>query len=141
MKTIVEYMVAPVLVLILLMVITPAYAQDLSGCYWSANLNKQVCPDRGGKGLNHNDDTPLFGGCNKKGNLCWGININPPKRHLPIEVYGGEARHLISQGEITYANMDRYGVFHLNVWSRYYDSSFDCDVNVSRRRYHCVENW
>ena len=91
---------------------------------------------------NHNDDgTPLFGGCNKKGNLCWGININPPQSHLPIEVYGGEARNLIAKGQITHANMDRHGVFYLNVWSRYYDSSFDCDVNVSRRRYHCVENW
>ena len=91
---------------------------------------------------NHNDDgIPLFGGCNKKGDLCWGININPPKRHLPIEVYGGEARHLISQGEITYANMNSYGVFYLDVWSRYYNSSFNCDVNVRNRRYHCVENW
>ena len=98
--------------------------------------------DGGSNFGNHNDDdTPLFGGCNKKGNLCWGININPPKRHLPIEVYGGQAKNLIAKGQITHANMDRYGVFYLNVWSRYYDSSFDCDVNVSRRRYHCVENW
>lgn len=95
-----------------------------------------------GKGPNHNDDgIPLFGGCNKKGDLCWGININPPQSHLPIEVYGGQARNLIAKGQITHANMDRHGVFYLNVWSRYYDSSFDCDVNVSRRRYHCVENW
>ena len=95
-----------------------------------------------GNSPNHNDDgIPLFGGCNKKGDLCWGININPPQSHLPIEVYGGEARNLIAKGQITHANMDRHGVFYLNVWSRYYDSSFDCDVNVSRRRYHCVENW
>ena len=98
--------------------------------------------DGGSNFGNHNDDgIPLFGGCNKKGDLCWGININPPKRHLPIEVYGGEARNLIAKGQITHANMDRHGVFYLNVWSRYYDSSFDCDVNVSRRTYHCVENW
>ena len=118
-----------------------AFAQDLSGCYWSANLNKQVCPDGARHTPTHQPPSGSIGGCNKKGDLCWGININPPKRHLPIEVYGGEARHLISQGEITYANMNSYGVFHLNVWSRYYNSSFDCDVNVSRRRYHCVENW
>ena len=96
----------------------------------------------GWKNPNHNDDgIPLFGGCNKKGDWCWEINVDPPKRHLPIEVYGRNARNLISQGQITHANMDRYGVFYLNVWSRYYNSSFDCDVNVSRRRYHCVENW
>ena len=121
-----------------------AFAQDLSGCYWSANLNKQVCPDGEGKGPNHNDDgIPLFGGCNKKGDLCWGININPPypPKRLPIEVYGGAARNLIARGEITHANMNSYGVFYLNVWSRYYNSSFDCDVSVRNRRYHCVENW
>ena len=90
---------------------------------------------------NHNDDdTPLFGGCNKKGNLCWGININPPKRHLPIEVYGGEARHLIAKGEITHADLSTHGVFFLDVWSRYYGSSFMCTVNVGRRQYHCTED-
>ena len=116
-----------------------AFAADYPGANNEGGFNYG---DGDGKRPNHNDDgIPLFGGCNKKGDLCWGININPPKRHLPIEVYGGQARNLIAKGEITHANMDRHGVFYLNVWSRYYDSSFDCDVNVSRRRYHCVENW
>ena len=82
-----------------------------------------------------------IGGCNKKGNLCWEINVDPPRRHLPIEVYGGAARNLIANGQITHANMNSYGVFYLDVWSRYYNSSFNCDVNVRNRRYHCVENW
>ena len=93
---------------------------------------------------NHNDDgIPLFGGCNKKGDWCWEINIDPPypPKRLPIEVYGRNARNLIAQGQITHANMNSRGMFYLNVWSRYYNSSFDCDVNVSRRTYHCVENW
>ena len=121
-----------------------AFAQDMSSCYWSANLNKQVCPDGEGKGPNHKDEgIPLFGGCNKKGDWCWEINIDPPypPKRLPIEVYGRNARNLISQGEITHANMNSRGMFYLNVWSHYYNSSFDCDVNVSRRTYHCVENW
>ena len=93
---------------------------------------------------NHNDDgIPLLGGCNKKGDRCWEINIDPPftPKRLPIEVYGRNARNLIAQGDITHAKMSNYGVFYLNVWSRYYHSEFDCDVNVSRRTYHCVENW
>ena len=81
-----------------------------------------------------------LGGCNKDKTWCWNIDINPPKR-LPIEVYGRNARNLIAQGDITHAKMSNYGVFYLNVWSRYYHSEFDCDVNVSRRTYHCVENW
>ena len=93
---------------------------------------------------NHNgwvDPNHSIGGCNKKGNLCWEINVDPPRRHLPIEVYGGAARNLIANGQITHANMNSYGVFYLDVWSRYYNSSFNCDVNVRSRRYHCVENW
>ena len=93
---------------------------------------------------NHNDwvnPNHSIGGCNKKGNLCWEINVDPPQRHLPIEVYGGAARNLIANGQITHANMNSYGVFYLDVWSRYYNSSFNCDVNVRNRRYHCVENW
>jgi len=120
-----------------------AFAQDLSGCYWSANLNKQVCPDGEGKGPNHNDEgIPLFGGCNKKGDWCWEINIDPPypPKRLPIVLYGGEARGLIARGEITHANLSRHGVFFLDVWSRYYNSSFLCEVNVSRRTYHCEED-
>ena len=120
-----------------------AFAQDMSSCYWSANLNKQVCPDGARHTPTHQPPSGSIGGCNKKGDWCWEINIDPPypPKRLPIEVYGRNARNLISQGEITYANMNSYGVFHLNVWSRYYNSSFDCDVNISRRRYHCVENW
>ena len=100
--------------------------------------------DGGSNFGNHNDDgIPLFGGCNKKGDWCWEINIDPPypPKRLPIEVYGRNARNLIAQGQITHANMNSRGMFYLNVWSRYYNSSFDCDVNVSRRTYHCVENW
>ena len=89
------------------------------------------------------DPNHSIGGCNKKRNWCWEINIDPPypPKRLPIEVYGGAARNLIAQGQITHANMNSYGVFHLNVWSGYYGSSFDCDVSVRNRRYHCVENW
>jgi len=118
-----------------------AFAQELSSCYWSANLNKQVCPDGARHTPTHQPPGGSIGGCNKKGDWCWEINIDPPKRGLPIEVYGGAARNLIARGEITHANMSGYGVFYLNVWSRYYNRSFDCDVNVSRRTYHCVENW
>ena len=117
-----------------------AFAQDLSGCYWSANLNKQVCPDGARHTPTHQPPGGSIGGCNKKGDLCWGININPPKRHLPIEVYGGEARGLIARGQITHADLSTHGVFFLDVWSRYYGSSFMCTVNVGRRQYHCTED-
>ena len=92
---------------------------------------------------NHNDDgIPLLGGCNKKGNWCWEINIDPPypPKRLPIVLYGGEARGLIARGEITHADLSRHGVFFLDVWSRYYNSPFLCEVNVSRRTYHCEED-
>ena len=113
-----------------------AFAQEATGTPSYPGANNEG-------GWNNPNHSGWLGGCNKKGDWCWEINIDPPypPKRLPIEVYGRNARNLIAQGQITHANMNGYGVFYLNVWSRYYNSSFDCDVNVSRRTYHCVENW
>lgn len=113
---------------------TGAYAQEVTGTPSYPGANNHG-------GWNNPNHGGTIGGCNKDKTWCWNINVDPPKRGLPIEVYGGAARNLIARGEITHANMSGYGVFYLNVWSRYYNRSFDCDVNVSRRTYHCVENW
>ena len=42
-----------------------------------------------------------------------------------------------ADGQIEWANMTRYGVLYLGVWSRYDNRPFDCTVDVQRRRYHC----
>ena len=115
-------------------------------CWWSENDQVRVCPDGNHRGPGRKDPkhTPPgsgIGGCNKDGTLCWNIDIGTPNHGLPIEVHGGRARNLIANGHISHANMSPYGVFHLNVWSGYHNSYFDCDVNVSRRTYHCVQEW
>ena len=112
---------------------TGAYAQEATGkpSYPGANN------EGGWSNPNHGG---TIGGCNKDKTWCWNINVDPPKRHFPIDVQGAAARNLIAQGNITHADLSRHGVFFLEVWSRYYNSSFLCEVNVSRRTYHCEED-
>ena len=110
-----------------------------AGCYWTENSKRWVCPD--GVNPKHTPPGSGIGGCNKDGTLCWNIDIGTPKHGLPVELYGSRARNLIANGQISHANMSPYGVFHLNVWSGYHNSYFDCDVDVSRRTFHCVQEW
>ena len=88
---------------------------------------------------NHwNNPNNSIGNCSKDGKFCWNITIgNENHWGFPIEYYGGRARTLIADGQIEWANMTRYGVLYLGVWSRYDNRPFDCTVDVQRRRYHC----
>ncbi len=81
------------------------------------------------------------GGCSDDGKWCWNIQIGNDSSHwspFPIELYGNRARRLIADGRIEYANMNRYGVMFLGVYSRYHNRYFECKVNVPRRQYHCI---
>ena len=88
--------------------------------------------------VNPNHGNGSIGNCSKDGKFCWNITIgNENHWGFPIEYYGGRARTLIADGQIEWANMTRYGVLYLGVWSRYDNRPFDCTVDVQRRRYHC----
>lgn len=80
-----------------------------------------------------------IGNCTKDGKFCWNITIGNDQNHwgFPLEYYGNRARRLIADGRIEWANMNRFGVLYLGVWSRYDNRPFDCTVNVQRRKYHC----
>ena len=80
-----------------------------------------------------------IGNCSKDGKFCWNITIGSDQNHFPftIEYYGNRARHLIAEGQIEWANMNRFGVLYLGVWSRYDNRPFDCTVDIQRRKYHC----
>ena len=80
-----------------------------------------------------------IGNCSKDGKFCWNITIGNDQNHwgFPIEYYGQRAVRLIADGQIEWANMTRYGVMYLGVWSRHDNRPFDCTVNIQRRRYHC----
>ena len=88
---------------------------------------------------NHwNNPNNSIGNCSKDGKFCWNITIgNQNHWGFPIEYYGNRARSLIADGQIEWANMTRYGILYLGVWSRHDNRPFDCTVNISRRQYHC----
>ena len=79
-----------------------------------------------------------IGNCTKDGKFCWNITFgNEPHWGFPIEYYGNRARRLIADGQIEWANMNRFGVLYLGVWSRYDNRPFDCTVDIQRRKYLC----
>ena len=129
--------IAGVMFLIGMMFLASADAGDRLGTAGTGNTHAADV------GTNHwnnpNQDNGSIGNCSKDGKFCWNITIGNDQNHwgFPIEYYGGRARTLIADGQIEGANMTRYGVLYLGVWSRYDNRPFDCTVDVQRRRYHC----
>lgn len=83
-----------------------------------------------------------FGGCNKDGSFCWELNIdggyhNPVRPH-PGQVYGFQAKNLISYGQITQANMDHWGRLYLGVYNNgwYWDCMIDLTGHMAK--YQCT---
>ncbi len=81
-----------------------------------------------------------FGGCNKDGSFCWELNIdggyhNPTRPH-PGQVYGFQAKNLISYGQITQANMDHWGRLYLGVYNNgwYWDCMIDLTGHMAKYR-------
>ena len=88
---------------------------------------------------NHwNNPNNSIGNCSKDGKFCWNITIgNQNHWGFPIEYYGNRARSLIADGQIEWANMTRYGILYLGVWSRHDNRPFDCTVNIHTNQYQC----
>ena len=129
-------MVAGVLFLVSMLILGTADAGDRLGTAGTGNTH---AADSGqSHWVNPNHGNGSIGNCSKDGKFCWNITIgNENHWGFPIEYYGGRARTLIADGQIEWANMTRYGVLYLGVWSRYDNRPFDCTVNVQRRKYHC----
>ena len=128
--------IAGVMFLIGMMFLASADAGDRLGTAGTGNTH---AADSGqSHWVNPNHGNGSIGNCSKDGKFCWNITIgNENHWGFPIEYYGGRARTLIADGQIEWANMTRYGVLYLGVWSRYDNRPFDCTVDVQRRRYHC----
>ena len=82
-----------------------------------------------------------FGGCNKDGSFCWSLNIegnyhNPPTRPYPAQVFGFQAKNLISYGQITQADMDHWGRLYLGVYNNgwYWDCQIDLTSHIAKYR-------
>ena len=95
-----------------------------------------------GQHYNQPNHSGGFGGCNKDGSFCWELNIdggyhNPVRPH-PGQVYGFQAKNLISYGQITQANMDHWGRLYLGVYNNgwYWDCMIDLTGHMAK--YQCT---
>ena len=111
----------------LMFVLATANAQTLG----TPGNNQYTQPNHSGGG---------FGGCNKDGSFCWELNIdggyhNPVRPH-PGQVYGFQAKNLISYGQITQANMDHWGRLYLGVYNNgwYWDCMIDLTGHMAKYR-------
>ena len=93
-----------------------------------------------GQHYNQPNHSGGFGGCNKDGSFCWELNIdggyhNPVRPH-PGQVYGFQAKNLISYGQITQANMDHWGRLYLGVYNNgwYWDCMIDLTGHMAKYR-------
>ena len=80
------------------------------------------------------------GGCNKDGSFCWSLNIegnyHTPTRPYPAQVFGFQAKNLISYGQITQADMDHWGRLYLGVYNNgwYWDCQIDLTSHIAKYR-------
>ena len=82
-----------------------------------------------------------FGGCNKDGSFCWELNIDggyhpQPVRPYPGQIFGFQAKNLITYGQITQAEMDHWGRLWLGVYSNawYWDCLIDLTSHMAKYR-------
>ena len=88
--------------------------------------------------VNPNHGSGSIVSCSADGKFCWNITIGD-SHHWghPIQYHGYQARRLIANGQIEWANMTHNGIIYLGVWSGYNHRPFDCTINVGRHSYHC----
>ena len=126
-KSIMHGVLAAVMFVGLMFVLATAEAQTLGT---PGNNYSTTQPNHGGG----------VGGCNKDGSFCWSLNIegnyHTPSRPYPAQVFGFQAKNLISYGQITQADMDHWGRLYLGVYNNgwYWDCVIDLTSHIAKYR-------
>ena len=85
-----------------------------------------------------------IGGCNSDGSFCWSIDIDDqggyhnPTRPYPGQVFGFQAKNLIAYGQITYANLNSWGIMHLGVYNHGWPWECEIDLRGHMPNYRCT---
>ena len=84
-----------------------------------------------------------IGGCNNDGSFCLSIDIDQggyhnPVRPYPGQVFGFQAKNLISYGQITYANLNSWGIMQLGVYNRGWPWECEIDLRTHMAQYRCT---
>ena len=96
-----------------------------------------------GQHYNQPNHSGGIGGCNSDGSFCWSIDIDQggyhnPTRPYPGQVFGFQAKNLISYGQITYANLNSWGIMHLGVYNRGWPWECEIDLRGHMPQYRCT---
>ena len=117
-------------VLSMVMVLGTADAQTLGT---PGNNNHYTQPNHSGG----------IGGCNNDGSFCLSIDIDQggyhnPVRPYPGQVFGFQAKNLISYGQITYANLNSWVIMQLGVYNRGWPWECEIDLRTHMAQYRCT---
>ena len=85
-----------------------------------------------------------IGGCNSDGSFCWSIDIDnhggyhTPTRPYPGQVYGFRAKNMITHGQITYADLNAWGIMQLGVYN--HGGPWECEIDLRSHmpKYRCT---
>ena len=96
-----------------------------------------------GQHYNQPNHSGGIGGCNSDGSFCWSIDIDQggyhnPTRPYPGQVFGFQAKNLISYGQITYANMSPRGMMQLGVYNLGWYWECEIDLRTHMAQYRCT---
>ena len=84
-----------------------------------------------------------IGGCNSDGSFCWSIDIDQggyhnPTRPYPGQVFGFHAKNMITHGQITYANLNSWGIMQLGVYNHGWPWECEIDLRTHMPKYRCT---
>ena len=84
-----------------------------------------------------------IGGCNSDGSFCWSIDIDQggyhnPVRPYPGQVFGFHAKNMITHGQITYADLNAWGIMQLGVYNHGWPWECEIDLRSHMPKYRCT---
>ena len=84
-----------------------------------------------------------IGGCNSDGSFCWSIDIDQggyhtPTRPYPGQVFGFRAKNMITHGQITYADLNAWGIMQLGVYNHGWPWQCEIDLRSHMPKYRCT---
>ena len=96
-----------------------------------------------GQHYNQPNHSGGIGGCNSDGSFCWSIDIDQggyhnPTRPYPGQIFGFQAKNLIAYGQITYANLNSWGIMQLGVYNRGWPWECEIDLRTHMAQYRCT---
>ena len=119
-----------------------------AGLLFALASNSEASGTIGTPGNNNHYNQPNhsggIGGCNSDGSFCWSIDIDNhggyhnPTRPYPGQVFGFHAKNMITHGQITYADLNSWGIMQLGVYNHGWPWECEIDLRSHMPKYRCT---